>query len=149
MIIYLGADHRGYAHKEQLKSHLKDAGFSVEDCGAHALNTDDDYPVFAKCVAEKVAQDPEARGIVLCGSGVGVDIVANKFDGVRAALVENVTAAASSRVDDNANVLALAADFLDEAQTLAIADAWLAAEFSGEARHRRRLSQIEEIEETN
>ena len=147
MTIYLGADHGGFEQKEQLRVYLEERGYAVEDCGAHELDPDDDYPEFAHCVAEKVAENPEVdRGIVLCRNGIGVSIVANKTDGVRCAHAESEEIARSSRADDDTNVLSIAADYIDEMDVQRIVDTWLETEFSGEDRHKRRLRMIEEIE---
>ncbi len=145
-MIYLGADHRGFELKNRLKTRLEDEGFKVSDLGNDHLDPDDDYVDFAHKVAEAVVQAPENKGIVLCGSGVGVDIVANKVDGIRSALVQDEKLAISARNDDNANVLALPADLLDEEQSYGIVKAFLTTDFSGEARHERRLEKLEEIE---
>src|SRR5260221_13351641 len=104
-MVYLGADHRGFELKERLKKHLDDEGFEVTDLGNDHLDPADDYVDFAHKVADSVVQDPANRGVVLCGSGVGVDIVANKVDGVRSALVQEQALAVSAGNDDNANVL--------------------------------------------
>ncbi len=146
-MLYLAAYHRGYAIKEGLKKYLADAGYEVEDLGAFAYDKDDDYPDFAAAAAQKVAQNPEAnRAILLCGSGHGADIVANKFRGVRAALCWNADVARQSREHDNANVLVLPADWVTEEEAQEIVRSWLEVEFSGEERHVRRLRKIEEIE---
>ncbi len=149
-MIYLATDHRGYALKEELKKYLGGAGHEVEDVGAFAYDENDDYPDFAALAAEKVSEHPETnRAILLCGSGHGVDIVANKFRGVRAALCWNPAVAKQSREHDNANVLALAADWLTEEQAQEIVRSWLEAEFSGEERHKRRVEKINGIENKN
>lgn len=148
MKVYLGADHGGFAHKEKVKVHLREAGYSVEDCGAHQLDPDDDYPLFAKCVAMKVAEDLtyEARGVVFCRNGIGVSVVANKVAGVRAAHVMNEEIARTSRADDDTNVLAIPADYLSEDEVIRVVDTWLETEFSGEGRHKRRLKMITDME---
>lgn len=150
MLIYIGADHRGYALKERLKQHIKDSGYEVVDLGNSRLDPSDDYPDFAKLVAKNVQADPEARrGVLICGSGVGVDIVANKFDRIRSALVSSADQASASREDDDTNILCLAADFVDEIDAKKIVTAWLLAQFRGEERHKRRISQINQIEAEN
>ncbi|MDP3004092.1 MAG: RpiB/LacA/LacB family sugar-phosphate isomerase, partial [Candidatus Azambacteria bacterium] len=111
-MIYIGADHRGYKLKETLKIYLKELNCNFEDSGAKELIPDDDYPDYALVVAKKVAESPdENRGILICGSGVGVDIVANKIRNIRSALCFDVKQAQMSRSDDNANILSLSADF--------------------------------------
>lgn len=149
-MIYLGADHRGFKLKEELKKHLIEEGHEVEDLGAFEYKKDDDYPDFAAAVAVKVAENPGAyRGILICGSGHGVDIVANKYENIRAALCFNRQVAAQSREHEDANVLVLASDWLDSADAKDIVIVWLGKSFSGEERHIRRLNKIREIEERN
>lgn len=143
-MIYLAADHRGFALKEALKRFLEEQGTPVEDCGAFSLDANDDYPDFAAAAARKITASPaEHKGILICGSGHGVDIVANKFKGVRAALSWNADVARQSREHDDANVLVLPADWLEEKQAREIVSAWLAASFTREERHIRRLRKIE------
>lgn len=147
MTIYLGADHRGFNLKECLKPVLKNDGYDVVDAGALAMVADDDYPDYASAVAKQVAAAPDAaRGIVICGSGFGVDIVANKFDGVRAALAMSPDQAYAGRHDDDANVLALAADFLDEPAAQKIVKVFLATPFAREEKYLRRIQKIGKIE---
>ncbi len=149
-MIYLAADHRGFVLKEELKKHLIKAEYEVEDVGAFAYDQNDDYPDFAARAAEKVAQNPEAnRAILLCGSGHGADIVANKYRRARAALCWNADVARQSREHDNANVLVLPADWVGEEQAQEIVRSWLEAEFSGEERHKRRVEKINGIENKN
>ncbi len=149
-MIYLAADHRGFQLKEAVKKLLSEQGIPSEDMGAVSYDAADDYVDFAAAAAEKIAAHPvEHKGIFLCGSGHGVDIVANKFRAVRAALCWNPQVAAQSRKHDDANVLVLAADWLDEVLAKEIVLVWLGAQFSGEDRHVRRLKKIEEIEKKN
>lgn len=149
-MVYIGADHRGFRLKEDLKKFIADAGFEVSDIGAAAHDPDDDYPDFAAGVAQKIAEDPEThRGILLCGSGHGVGIAADKFKGVRAALAFNLESAIQSREHDDANVLVLAADWISPEAAREIVIVWLKTPFSGETRHMRRLRKIKEIEERN
>ena len=148
MLIFIGADHRGFQLKESLKSFLKDGGYEAVDVGNHEYVEGDDYPDFVSLAARKVSLDPEnSRGVVICGSGVGVDIVANKYENVRSALASNPEQAIASRNDDDANVLALASDFLTEGEAKNILTVWLQTDFSEEERHRRRLEKIKKIEE--
>ncbi|MEK7520456.1 MAG: RpiB/LacA/LacB family sugar-phosphate isomerase [Patescibacteria group bacterium] len=148
MLIHIASDHRGFKLKEALKIFLKENAYQFADLGSERYEEGDDYPDFAARVAEKIsagASGPD-RGMVICGSGVGVDVVANKFRGVRVALVASPDQAFVSRNDDDTNVLALAADFLDEETAKKIVATWLATPFSGEERHRRRLRKISELE---
>ena len=150
MTIYIGADHLGFNLKERLKAALKNDGYDVVDVGAAQFVLDDDYPDYASAVAEKVAAAPtETRGIVLCGSGFGVDIVANKFKGVRAGLASTPDHAYLGRHDDDINVLALAADFVDEAAALNIMKVFLTTPFAKEEKYTRRLQKIAKIEAAN
>ena len=145
--VYIGADHRGYNLKEVLKSYLKELGFNFEDLGAHELNPDDDYPDYAVEVAKKVAEDPENnRGILICGSGVGVDIVANKIRNIRSALCFDIKQAQMSRNDDNTNVLSLSSDFTPENSAKEIVKTWLETSFSYLERHARRVEKIKKVE---
>ena len=146
-MIYFGADHRGYKLKEALKIYLKELGYDYEDLGAFELNPDDDYPDFALAVASKVAENPEEnRGILICGSGVGVDIVANKIRNIHSALGFDAKQAQMSRNDDNTNVLSLSADFISESLAKEIVKIWLETPFSGFEHHARRIEKIKNIE---
>ncbi len=147
-MIYIGSDHRGYKLKEILKNYLRELNYVWEDLGANELNPDDDYPDFALAVAKKVAEDLENnRGILICGSGVGVDIVANKVRGIRSALCFDVKQAQMSRNDDNANVLSLPADYISESLAKEIVKTWLETPFSGSEHYVRRTEKIKKIEE--
>lgn len=149
-MIYLAADHRGFALKETLKMFLTEEGFSFEDVGAFTLDVQDDYVDFAISAVEKIAQDPtNHRGILLCGSGHGMDVVANKYKGLHAAWVNTHESAVMSRAHGNTNVLVLGADWLDENTAKDIVGTWLKTPFSGEERHVRRLKKIEELEKRN
>lgn len=147
MIIYIGADHRGFELKEELKRFLHASGYEVFDVGNSKQDDGDDYPDFAAEVGTRVSKEYEtARGILICGSGVGMCVVANKFPKVRAALVTNVNQAFDSRNDDNSNVLCLAANYTDTSLANKIVAAWLSTPFSGEARHARRVDKIRQFE---
>lgn len=149
MVIYIGADHRGFNFKEQLKQFLQGEGWSVIDLGAKELVADDDYVEYAKAVAEKVSADPlQGRGVLICGSGVGMDVVANRFSGVRASLSLSPDHALASRNDDDTNILVLAADFMDPETAKKTISVWLQTPFSGEERHKRRLEKIRAIDNT-
>jgi ribose 5-phosphate isomerase B len=144
MKIGIGCDHRGLRLKEQLKLMLAKLGHTVEDFGG---NTEEsiDYPDYALAVACAVAAHKVERGILICSSGVGMSIAANKVRGIRAALVWNELMASRSREHNNANVLCLGADFIPAARAKRIALAWLKAEFEG-GRHQRRLNKIRRAE---
>ncbi len=118
------------------------------DVGNNVYDENDDYPDFAKPVARAVSQDSASRkGILICGSGVGVDVVANKFLGVRASLILNPDQAYLSRTDDDANILCLPAEFLSEEDAKKILTVWLDTKFSNDESHKRRIQKISEIEE--
>lgn len=149
-MIYLAADHRGVSHKNGLKHYLEGGGYKVKDVGAYDFDEKDDYVDFAKAALKEIIKDPLShKGIFLCGSGHGMDMVANKFKGIRAALGFNKDVAEQSREHEDANVLILAADWLQEVEVNTIARVWLETKFTGEERHVRRLKKIEEIEEKN
>ncbi|MDR3582265.1 MAG: RpiB/LacA/LacB family sugar-phosphate isomerase [Candidatus Pacebacteria bacterium] len=147
MNIYIGADHRGFAMKGLLVAELKNEGYTVIDVGAATLVKDDDYPDFARGVAENVAQDPEGRrGIVICGSGFGADIAANKVRGIRAALAMSPDHIYQGRHDDDVNVLALAADFVNAEDAGKMVKVFLTTPFAKEERYARRLKKVAEME---
>lgn len=146
-MIYIGADHRGFQLKEELKAYFTERGERCEDIGAYAHDPDDDYPDFARLVGEKVAENPEThRGVLLCGSGIGIAIAANKINGVRCGLCLSGWMAEMGRRDDDINVLALAADITDTATARRIVDAFLKTPLSGEERHVRRVGKITDLE---
>lgn len=148
MIIYLGSDHRGFELKEYIEHLVRAMGYEAADLGAKEYQDGDDYPDIAEKVADKVSQGYEnSRGILVCGSGVGVDIVANKFSHVRSALVSNSDQAFDSRNDDDTNVLCLGANYLSKDEAKKILVTWLETPFSGEERHKRRVQKIYKIEE--
>ena len=140
--IYIASDHAGFARKHELMQSLRAQGHTVTDLGPQELDPEDDYPEYAFAVAERVADDPLARGILLCGSGVGMCIAANKVPRIRAALAWSAEVAASARADDDANVLCLSARYLDAQTITIIVSRWLETDFSGEERHTRRIEQI-------
>ncbi len=148
MIIYIGADHRGFQLKETIKEYIKELGYSVSDMGNSSYDDNDDYPKFAAAVAEKVSADPNgSRGVVICGSGVGVDMVANKFRGVRSALSFSPDQAGASRADDDTNVLSLPADFIELETAKRIVSVWLQTPISTDARYKRRLEELRALEQ--
>ena len=140
-MIFLGADHRGYALKEQIKRWLTDWGKEFEDLGAHEPNIDDDYPDIARTAVRKM-EDGD-RCILLCGSGIGVAVVANRTKGIRCAVGVNAAQVRAGRTDDDINALALAADFVDEQQAEEMVKAFLETEFSGQERYQRRIDKID------
>ncbi|MFH0712298.1 MAG: RpiB/LacA/LacB family sugar-phosphate isomerase [Candidatus Jorgensenbacteria bacterium] len=147
MIIYIGADHRGFELKERIKGFLKDKGYQVADLGNDRYDENDDYPDFAEAVAKKVSLNYEsARGILVCSSGVGVDVIANKFQNVRSALVASSDQAFDSRNDDDSNVLSLAATYLKPEDAEKIVLTWIGTPFADEEKFKRRLGKIRNLE---
>lgn len=142
MKVYLGADHAGFKLKLEVKKLLSSLNIPVEDFSP-VFKEGDDYPDYAKLVASAVFVN-KAKGILICGSGIGMDIVANKFPGIRAALCINKDQARMSREAEDSNILILSQWFI-EGDVKSIIEAWLNNEFEG-GRHRRRLDKIEEIE---
>lgn len=145
-MIYLGSDHRGFALKEKIKLQLYRWQLPLADLSPK-LDPDDDYPLVAQQVAKKVAShSQEAVGILLCGSGVGVSIVANKIAGVRAGLGFSSQQIRAARRDDDINTLCLAADYTPPARAIKIVRAFLETGFAGQPRQKRRLLEISKIE---
>jgi ribose 5-phosphate isomerase B len=151
MKIYLGADHRGFLLKEKIAKWLLEHGYDFEDVGAQSLNPNDDYTKYAAEVASLIADrdKDQRRGILFCGSGIGVDIVANKFDGIRAGIGKSLEQIKAGREDDDMNVLVIATDFTKEAEVTDMVKAFLETEFDSQVRHKRRLKEIEKIEANN
>ena len=148
MLFYIGADHRGFQLKEKIKGELKNLGYEVIDVGNDKYDEEDDYPDFGILVARAVSQDPKIRrGILICGSGVGMDIVANKFKRVRSVLAQNPDQAYLTRNDDDTNVLSLASEFTSEEAAQKIILTWLKTPFSGEEKNQRRLQKIGNLEQ--
>lgn len=142
MTIFFGADHKGYSLKEVLKQWVIDAGHTVIDCGNTMLDPNDDYPDFAFAVAKHVVENPDNRGIVICGSGAGVSIAVNKIDGIRASLAVTPEQVTDARSDDDINVIALASEYLTESQAKAIVSTFLTTAFDPQERFVRRIGKI-------
>lgn len=150
MVVYFGADHGGFELKERLKAFVKDLGYEFVDMGNAALDKDDDYPTFAAAVAEKVAAEQgNAKGILICRSGAGMDIVANKFDGVRSVLGINPDQVYDARHDDDVNVLSLSSDSIQPEDAEKMARIFMQTPFGAEERYKRRLEEVKEIEKKN
>ncbi len=143
-MIYLGADHLGLELKEKAKKWLVAWGYQFEDLGNQRLETEDDYPDFAIKVAKKLGKEKDF-GILFCGSGVGMDIVANRFSKVRCGLGFSQQQIRLAKRDDNINCLSLAADFIDENDAKAIIQIFLETQFSRGEKYLRRLKKIEKI----
>jgi len=144
MRIAIGSDHRGYHLKEKLASILRTKGHEVEDVGTLATESVD-YPDFAAIVAKKVSEKSSDRGILICGTGIGMAITANKFPGVRAAPCTDEVTAEISRRHNDLNVLCLSADMLSPRVVERMVEVWIETEFEG-GRHSRRVEKIHEIE---
>lgn len=148
-MIYIGADHRGYALKEKISRWLYELEYEFTDLGAASLDPEDDYTKYATEVASLVSKNKESLGILICGSGVGVEVIANKFDGVRAGIGKDAMQVKKGRIDDDMNVLAIASDFTSEKEAKAMLIAFLESRFSAKERYKRRLSDISKIEANN
>jgi len=144
--VALGADHGGFSLKSELLPWLHDQGYEVLDLGAHTFDPADDYPDFAVAVAQAVASGKAQRGIVVCGSGVGACIVANKLPGIRACLCHDTYSARQGVEHDDMNILCLGARVIGVELAKELVAAFLSARFSGEERHQRRLQKILTIE---
>jgi len=143
-MIYIGADHAGFNLKEELKKYLEELGYEYEDLGNKDLDTGDDYPDYASLVAEKVT-GTDNLGILICATGVGMCLAANKIKGIRAANAWDEFTAVSSREHNNANILCLAGKVLDVEAAKRITRVWLESEYTKEERHIRRLDKVEEM----
>lgn len=146
MRIVIGADHGGYRLKEVVKRHLLAAGHEVHDVGTHDGQTSVDYPDYALPVARAVVRGEYDFGIVICGTGIGISIAANKVRGTRAALCTDPYMARMARMHNDANILALGGRVIGEGLALEIVDAFLGASYEG-GRHARRVAKIAEIED--
>ncbi len=146
-LIFLGADHRGFALKESLKQWLREQALEVVDCGNTVRDSSDDFPVFSQRVAQSVRKNPGSRGIVLCGSAAGVTIMANKVPGIRAAQADNSEQVKEARDHLDIQVLAIAADRINEEDAKNIVQAFLQTPFSAEDRFIRRIREIEAYEQ--
>ena len=140
--IFIGADHAGFALKQALVTELKRLGYEPVDVGSKQLDPGDDYPDFARPVAEAVSHGEAARGVLTCGTGLGMGFVANRYPHVRAAVVWSPEVAELSRKHNDANVLVLPARFVSEQEGLDILHRWLDTAFEG-GRHQRRVEKID------
>ena len=145
MKILLAADHAGFELKEFLSNHLIQLGYNVEDCGAYAMDSTDDYPDFIIPAARKVASDPDSRGIIMGGSGQGEAIAANRIKGVRAAVYYDgpIEIVRLSRSHNNANILSLGARFISNEKAIEVVKMWFNEPFEG-GRHQNRIDKLDE-----
>lgn len=141
-MIAIGSDHGGFDLKMQVMAHLKEQGIECKDFGCMDKSSCD-YPVYGKAVAETVANGECEKGIVICTTGIGISITANKVPGIRCALCADTVSAKLTRLHNNANVLAMGAGIVGENLAMSIVDTFLGTEFSGEERHQRRIDLIE------
>lgn len=146
-MLYIAADHAGYNLKEELKRFFDEVVYPYEDMGSKELNLQDDYPDFAVPLARRVAAEENSLGILICGTGVGMCIAANKIKNIRAAVCYDEFTARQSREHNNANILCLGGKTLDPEVAKKMVKVWLETEFSGEERHARRLEKINNIEQ--
>jgi RpiB/LacA/LacB family sugar-phosphate isomerase len=145
MRIVVGADHRGYEMKDEIAAALKRAGHEVLDVGTHNAGSVD-YPDYARAIGEALTDGRAERGVLVCGSGVGASIAANKIHGVRAAICHDTYSARQGVEHDDMNVLCLGARVIDSGLALELVQAFTGARLSGEERYRRRLEKVAEME---
>ena len=145
MKISIGCDHGALALKDVLVAHLTKKGYEVKDFGTYTAASCD-YPEFAAAAARAVANGECEKGIVLCTTGIGVSISANKIDGIRCALLSDVWSAKMTRLHNDTNMMALGAGVVGENLALEIVDTWVGTEFSGEERHQRRIDKLMALE---
>lgn len=143
-MILLGSDHGGLELKESVKSLLEERGLGYEDCGTYSSDSVD-YPDFGEKVARRVSSGEAEKGILFCGTGIGMSIIANKFPGVRAALATDLFTAQMAKEHNNANILVLGGRVLQKEQALSMVAVWLDSQFDG-GRHQQRLDKISRIE---
>jgi ribose 5-phosphate isomerase B len=146
MCIGIASDHGGFALKEQVAEKLRGAGYEVVDFGAHQFDPGDDYPDFIIPMARAVAAKEVERGVALCGSGVGASIAANKVAGVRAGLIHDVFSAHQGVEDDDMNVFCLGGKVIGAALAWELIETFLASQFNGAPRHRRRAAKVQALE---
>jgi ribose 5-phosphate isomerase B len=140
--IIIGADHAGFNVKEKLKKYFDGKRIKYEDVGTHSLKMVD-YPDYAKKVARRIVKDKNTRGILICGTGTGMVIAANKIKGSRAVVAYDNYSAKMSRMDNDANILALRGRYFPYKKTQQIVNIWLNSKFSGNSRHKKRIKKIE------
>jgi ribose 5-phosphate isomerase B len=145
-MLYIAADHAGYPLKEELKLFMEEMGVEFEDLGNEQLDPSDDYPDFAYRLAHHVLDNEDSKGILICGTGAGMCIAANKVDGIRAALVHDDFTARDAAEHLNANVICLGGRVTDFETGKKLVKMWLETEFSGDERHLRRFEKIQNIE---
>ncbi len=143
MKLFIGSDHAGFKEKELLKRWFDKKNIQYEDLGAKTLDKMDDYPDYAKKVAKKVAKTKSSKGILICGSGFGMAIAANKIKGARAVAAYDTYTAKISRIDNDSNILCLRGRGFPLKKVLQITSTWLRTPFSNISRHKRRINKME------
>lgn len=145
MKVFVAADHAGFEKKNTLATELEKK-YKIFDMGPYELDPKDDYPIYAKKVALAVRENPKSMGILICKSGEGMAIAANKVSGIRAVAVHDDSEAKETRQDNDSNVLSLSAGDLSNREIISISNAWLSTPFSQLGRHKRRIEEITEME---
>ena len=146
-MIAIGSDHGGYKLKEEIKKYLEELGIEYKDCGTYSEERTD-YPIYAKKVAELVSKKQCDKGILLCRSGHGMVVVANKFKGIRAANFANEEEARFATADDDINVVTIGGDYVEVKDAICVIRTWLGTEFKG-GRYQERIEMINQIEKEN
>ena len=144
-MIAIGCDHGGFALKEAVKKHLEEKGIEIKDFGCYSTESCD-YPEFGEAAARAVASGECEKGIVLCTTGIGVSIAANKVKGIRCALLSDVMSARLTREHNDTNMMAIGAGIVGKNLALEIIDTWLTTEFSHDERHQRRINKLMAVE---
>jgi ribose 5-phosphate isomerase B len=147
-LLYIASDHAGFQLKEEIDEYLESLGYKFEDLGAYEMDPHDDYPDFALAVAKKVVETG-GNGILICGTGQGVCLAANKVKGIIAVQAHDEFTARAAKEHLDSNILCLGGRVLDAETAKKIVKIWLETDFSGEERHERRLEKVEEIENNN
>jgi len=146
MKIFLGADHAGVIQKNKIKKYLKSKRYSFEDCGSNESHSADDYVDYAEKVARKVVKTKNSKGILFCGSGLGMVMAANKIKGIRAATGFDLYSARMARFDNDANILGLRTRYFSTQKIKKIVHVWLTTPFSGIKRHQKRINKLAKLE---
>lgn len=146
-MLYLAADHRGFALKEKLKAHLQSRGVAFQDCGASAYDKNDDYTNISHTLVKTMDDHPDTLGVMLCGSGGGACIALNKHKGVRAAQGFGIDEVMALRNDDDVRILTVGANYITEENLYALVDVFIKTPFGAQERYIRRIKEIQEIEQ--
>jgi ribose 5-phosphate isomerase B len=139
--IFIASDHGGFELKEKIKKHIKGSKLDFVDLGIDSAESTD-YPIYAKILCNEILKNPDSKGILICGTGIGMSMAANRFKGIRAALCHDDYTAKMSREHNDSNVLCLGGRVLDDENAIKLVNVWLNTDFSGEERHKKRINQI-------